>query len=739
MVTLPPAGEAERAHMLRRASECITRGELAEAYNLYYKLFECDTSNISVLTTIGRVCAQQGRFDEALGWMRVALDRDPGSAPAHFNLANVFQAAGRADEAVASYERALALKPDLGEAHNNIGSILSALGRHDEARACYERAVAAKPDYAAAHSNLGTALRALGRHEDARMCYQRALALQPDLPDAHKNLGGSLHALGRHDEAKASFERALTLRPDDAEAHAYLGALLAALERHENARACYERALQLKPGQAELHKNLSMSLHALGRNEEAKAQCERALALRPNYPEALNNLAVVLQGLGEHERALACLEAALALRPDYAGARNNLGGVLYDLDRCEEAIAAFEHAVVLRSDYAEAHNNLGSAQEALGLVDEARRSFERAIALAPRRASFYRDLASIKTFTVGDPHLRAMEALAREVDALPPDERIHLHFAIGSALADVGEHERAFAHFRAGNALKRQSIDYDEANNLATAERIRMAFTPDLVRMKSGRGEASAAPVFILGMPRSGSTLVEQILAGHPDVFAAGERSDFAKIAHSVRSSDGAPIDYPEFVRALDGAVLREIGQRYVARLRACAPAAFRITDKLPTNWLFVGLIHLALPNARIIHTRRDALDTCFSCFTKLFSDGQPWSYELGELGRHYRSYSATMAHWRAVLPPGAMLEVRYEDVVADLEGQARRILAHCDLGWNAACLDFKRVRRPVRTASAGQVRRPLYQSSIGRWRAYAGMLRPLVDALGPELTAHCG
>jgi hypothetical protein len=332
-----------------------------------------------------------------------------------------------------------------------------------------------------------------------------------------------------------------------------------------------------------------------------------------------------------------------------------------------------------------------------------------------------------------------MEELARDARSLSPEERIHLHFALGSALADVAEHERSFAHYLAGNALKRRRVAYDEAKSLATGERVRAIFTPEVMRAAAGRGEPAAGPVFILGMPRSGSTLIEQILAGHPDVVALGERNDFAKVVHELRRADGAQVDYPELVPMLDGSLLREIGRRYLARLRPRAPAALRRTDKMPTNWIYAGLIHLALPKARIIHTRRDALDTCVSCFTKLFHNGQPWSYELGELGRHYRSYAATMAHWRTVLPPRAMLEIRYEDVVADLEAEARRVLAYCGLGWNPACLDFQRVRRSVRTASAGQVRRPLYQSSVGRWRVYGGMLQPLIDALGPELIGKCG
>ena len=544
---------------------------------------------------------------------------------------------------------------------------------------------------------------------------------------------------GKLDEAIRFLREALEQRPDSASAHFHLGNVLYSLGRLEQAKGCYETAIALVPDFAGAHYNLGNTLQTLGRHKEAKARYEQALALMPDCPEVYNNLAVVLQALGDHEQAIRHCESALALKPDYPEAYNNLGSSLYALNRCEEAVAQYQRALALKPDFAEAHDNLGMAHVAVGRISEGRQCFETAIALAPKRASFYRNLTECKTFGPGDPDLRAMEALAADAASLPAHERVNLHFALGNALADLAEHERSFEHFRVGNALKRQLLGYDEEKSLAWIDRIRAVFTPELMRAKAGLGDPSTVPVFILGMPRSGSTLVEQILASHPDVLAAGELDDFYLLVRSLQLGDGAPIDYPERVPELGGVVLRSLGTRYLDRLRRRAPAARRITDKMPANWWLIGLIHLALPNARIIHTRRDTVDTCVSCFTTLFRTGQFWSYELGELARYYRAYAATMAHWRALLPPGVMLEIDYEDVVADLEGQARRVLAHCGLDWNEACLDFHRVQRPVKTASAAQVHRPIYQSSVGRWRLYGDRLRPLLEALGPELVGDRG
>jgi hypothetical protein len=283
----------------------------------------------------------------------------------------------------------------------------------------------------------------------------------------------------------------------------------------------------------------------------------------------------------------------------------------------------------------------------------------------------------------------------------------------------------------AGNAAKRATIDYDEATTFALFDRIETVFTRELIARKSGGGDSSRLPIFVLGMPRSGTTLVEQIIASHPMVHGAGELQTFNDVLLTVRGPDGNVLAYPEFVPALNAAALQKIGTRYVKLIAEQAPKAERITDKMPSNYYFAGLIHLALPNAKIIHTVRDPVDTCVSCFSKLFTAEQNHTYDLGELGRYYKCYEKLMAHWRRVLPEGTMLDVRYEEVIDDLEAQARRIIAYCGLPWDKNCLSFHETERPVRTASATQVRQPIYKSAVGRWRVYEEQLGPLLRALG--------
>jgi tetratricopeptide (TPR) repeat protein len=403
---------------------------------------------------------------------------------------------------------------------------------------------------------------------------------------------------------------------------------------------------------------------------------------------------------------------------------------LHRRGRTATAITHFQKA--LASDPADAriYASLGSALVALGKSKEANDAFEQAIALSPNKAGHYWNLAGSRRFTADDRHFATMRELARRASSLAVEEQIDLHFALAKAFADVGDQPHSFAHLVEGNALKRQQLTYDEAEALHRLERIRAVFSAELLREKRGAGDPSAAPVFIVGMPRSGTTLIEQILASHPKVFGAGELREMANLAARVGGEEAAT--FPEVVARMSGEELRRLGASYVEAVARLSGGAERITDKMPGNFSLAGLINLALPNARIIHARRDPRDTAFSCFSLLFAHGLEFTYDLGELGRYYRGYLALMAHWREVLPEGVMLDVQYEDVVGDLEREARRIVAHCGLEWDDACLEFHKTERSVLTASASQVRQPIYRSSIGRWRRHAAALQPLLRELEP-------
>jgi tetratricopeptide (TPR) repeat protein len=538
----------------------------------------------------------------------------------------------------------------------------------------------------------------------------------------------ALHKRGLLDEAATLYERAIAGEPSKFPSVYHLSLLRAQQGRTDDALRLAAEAVALDVDSPEALAHLGAVLLSSGRHADAVSVLERAVALKPGYAQAYGNLGSAMFALGRVEEAIARYRRALELEPAYADAHNNLANALHAVGRFDEAMEHFEIASSYQPGNAKVIRDMGVAMAEMGRLDEAQAAYERAIEIEPR-AEFFRQLGEVRKYSHGDRHLPAMERLAKDIHALDVESQTHLHFALGKAYADTGEHERSFRHLLAGNALRRSTEDYDEAATLASFETIPKVFTRDVMEAHRDRGDPSNVPVFILGMPRSGTTLIEQILAAHPEVYAAGERSLFEDAVADV---------FPGSGEALSAERLKALGARYLAGLRALAPGAQRITDKMPANFRFAGLINLALPNARIIYARRDPIDNCLSCFALLFHDGQEHTYDLAELGRYYRGHESLMDHWRAVLPPGIMLDVQYEAVVADLETQARGIVAHAGLPWNDACLAFDRVRRPVQTASAAQVRKPIYGTSVGRWKPYGHLLRPLFEALriDPKLDA---
>ncbi|MEJ0003963.1 MAG: sulfotransferase [Pararobbsia sp.] len=447
---------------------------------------------------------------------------------------------------------------------------------------------------------------------------------------------------------------------------------------------------------------------------------------------------------GSAQEALQFLRGALALQPSHAGLLLQLGAKFDSLLQAGEALECYRRALEITPGDHRAINDMGNALAAAGRFEEAALSYRIALGLAPTCGSYYRNLVECSRLTRDSPYFNAMEMLMHTPEALELDDRVHLSFAYGKALTGLGEIERGFEHLREGNRLHRQRIAYDEATVMHLFATIRRTFTAELLHRKAGNGYASPAPVFVVGLPRSGSTLVEQILASHPQVVAGGELKELqlamAQIFAPPKTPASSPAGAPPFrpmsvlhgIEAVSGPQLRELGAQYVRRVQGLLgnpPAGVRLIDKMPFNFAYLGLIHLALPNARFIHTRREPVETCLSCFSRFFNN-VPFSYDLGELGRYHHAYDALMTHWRAVLPEGVMIEVHYEDVVADLEREARRLVAHTGLEWHDACLAFHETERAIVTASAAQVRQPIYRSSVKTWRPAAPILQPLLDGL---------
>ncbi|MCW5691403.1 MAG: sulfotransferase [Pseudolabrys sp.] len=575
-------------------------------------------------------------------------------------------------------------------------------GRFADAERQFSRFLKGHPDHVGALNLLTIALLNLQRFAEAEPVIARAIALNQSSDVSYYNYGLILKQRGKLKEALEQFDRALALNDKVADTWNNRGAVLNDVGHYGRALADFDRAIALNPKLAAAYLDKGQALAALQRFDEALTANDRAIALEPRLARAYVARGALLASLNRHDEALAAYRQALALDPSRAAARSGIAAKLRELGRLDEALA--------------------ESREAIGLE--------------PANGELYYDYANVKKVAAGDPLIDAMATLAGE-DGATVTDRVFANFALGKAYADIGDHERAFAHWQTGNALKRGQVDYDDARAAAQFRAIEDVFTQALIAAKSGQGDPSSLPIFILGMPRSGTTLVEQILASHPQVHGAGELLLLDRVLHEAPPGVSVrPPEYPRNVAGLDGSALGALGARYASALQQLAPQAARVTDKLPANFFYAGMIHLILPKARIIHTVRDPVDTCLSCYSNLFVNGQDFTYDLRELGRFYARYRNLMAHWRKVLPPDAMLEVAYEDVVGDLEGQARRLLAYCGLPWDDRCLAFDKTARPVQTASASQVRQPIYRQSVGRWRVYEKWLGPLLEELSADPTA---
>jgi tetratricopeptide (TPR) repeat protein len=567
---------------------------------------------------------------------------------------------------------------------------------------------AARPDAARQaehHFHAGIAAAGRGEGDEAVASFRRAVALQPAFAAAQANLGLLLANLQRHAEAETALGTATALLPRDAVLRNALGVAQEALQRHADAEQSYRAALALQPALADAHANLGNCLRRLARPFEAEAHLRRAIELKPAFAVAHFNLGVLLQDRGEPDRAIAEYRQALAYRPDYI----------------------------------EALNNLGISLRLQGFVDEARATFEQMLALRPTQIEAHCNLAQYKTYEAGDPHIELLLSQQHRLPTLPAEGQVRYWFTVGKMLEDVGRHDDSFAAYAAGNRAKRDVTPWDEGAHQALQRRIIASFTRErLARPPAAEAGMGPTPVFIVGMPRSGTSLLEQVLATLPNVHGAGEITWLTDTLQEASQEPGLQdFEFPETLAGRSDAELRRLGQRYTDRIRALAPQATHVVDKLPDNFMHLGLIHLMLPNARIVHSMRDPMDSCFSCFSRLFSGNNlGYTYDLGAVARYWVSYHQIMQHWHAALPPGRILDVAYETMVADFERQARRLVAYLGVPWDERCLGFHANRRIVKTASVAQVRKPIYRTSVARWKHYEkhlGELYQVVRGHRPE------
>jgi tetratricopeptide (TPR) repeat protein len=605
------------------------------------------------------------------------------------------------------------------------------------ALALLEPLARSQPRWAAVHYELGLAHAALGRGEEAVAALRRTVQLDPALPDAWRTLADHLTAIG--DDAGAEAARARFLKASARDPRLLAAGAALCENRIPDAEALLRQHLLEHPTDIAAIRMFAEVAARIGRYHDAENLLARCLELAPGFHGARHNYAVALFRQGKHAAALPEVERLLAVEARNPNYRSLQAAVLAGVGEYQRAIEVYRQVLAQYPRQGKIWLSYGHVLKTAGRTADGIGAYRRALELEPRLGEVWWSLANLKTFRFDAADVAQMRAQLARQD-LAAEDRYHLQFALGKALEDQQRYAESFRHYREGNALRRSQIYYDPERIREHVARSRAFFTRERLAQAHGAGAPAADPIFIVGLPRAGSTLIEQILSSHSQVEGTMELPDVPMLAHSVgmEDNDGGP-RYPEILATLPPERLRALGEEYLERTRIQRKSArpFFI-DKLPNNFLHVGLIHLMLPNARIVDARRHPLGCCFSAFKQHFARGQNFTYDLGELGGYYRAYVELMAHFDSVLP-GRVHRVFYEQMVEDTEREVRRLLDYCGLSFEPACLRFHETERAVRTASSEQVRVPIYRDGVEQWRHFEPWLEPLTGALGPVLDSYPG
>ncbi|MBF0358170.1 MAG: tetratricopeptide repeat protein [Magnetococcales bacterium] len=667
-------------------------GQYGEAVDAFRSAIELQPDNITALGSLGAILKKQGKLDLALPCYEKIVALRPLDSHVHYNLGNILSQIGKLDAAVASYNLALTIKPDCVDTLNNLGNTLVEQGKLSEALKCFEKESEIDPDSPDCHFNIGNTLKKQGRVSQAVASYKKALDINPDYVDAHYNIGNIYKEQNCVDEAVASYEKTIQISPGFVDAYNSLGELFFAQGKFAEAAFCYEKTVCLDPENAFAYYNLGNIKKEQGKLNEAVVNYQKAINISSDFPEALNNLGSILKGLGRVDMAVSCYKKALVVNPNSA----------------------------------EAHFNLATAYKSQGDLDSAIAGYQNALASKPGYAEACFALSTIKKIT----DFSEIENLKKILDNEHSDSgKIALHFALGKALEDMQQDAAAFDHYIAGNLIERDGFKFNIADEKMLFNKFKTQFDAEFFKTKTGFGCIDNSPIFIVGMPRSGSTLIEQILSTHDDVFGAGEliflmQNLLQKTPSNLLSS------IPDLLADFREGDYKDLGEKYIEQIRGIDARCRFITDKMPVNFLLIGIIKLILPNAKIIHSVRSAEDTCLSIFRTRFAATPKYAYDLTELGEYYRLYREIMSHWHSIFP-ASIYDCHYEKLTENQEDESRKLLEFCGLDWDEKCLDFHKSQRSVLTASDYQVRQPMYRSSVGGWRRYEKQLQPLIKALG--------
>ena len=673
------------------AIDLFSKGEINQALDAVQGLLK-DYPNEPVLFNIKGACyADLGQLDVAVTNYKEAITIKPDYAKAHFNLAGSLYDLGQLKAAVESYKETLEIEPGYAEAYNNLGNVFQELKQANSAVQSYKKALEIKPDYVAAQYSLGNTFMELGQLEEAVKSYKAALKLKPDFVEAINNLGIAFYKLQQMDDAIRSYERAITLDPDFADAHNNIGIVFSELGQLDEAIMSYKAAITLQFDYAEAHYNLGLIFHDLKRLDEATQS----------------------------------YKTAIAFQSDYADAHYNLGILYHDVGQLKMAIDSIKMAIKINPENADTHKYLGNTFQSNGQIDEAIKCYEKALSINPFHADAHRNLSTIKNYIHDDDQINLMQDLLLNGN-LSQSDLVHINFALAKANEDLGKKDDLFKSLNEGNRLRKEELNYslnkdlDDHSNLKRLINMNPSNSKESVKFKSSK----IRPIFIVGMPRSGTSLVEQILSSHQKIHGAGELSTLNNLIVPIIS------DYILKDKKVTEDSYLSVRNDYLSYISRLNVSETIITDKMPTNFRYIGFILKAFPEAKIIHLNRDSRAICWSIYKSYFpGEGLGWAFNMKDLAGYYNSYIDLMTFWHQLFPR-KIYDICYEDLTTNQEEETRKLLKYCELEWDDNCLNFHNNKRAVKTTSSLQVRKKMYQGSSEVWKKYESYLQPLIKVL---------
>lgn len=624
--------------------------------------------------------------------------------------------------------------PEAWDVRQQFAMLLATTGRSAEAAKQFGLIVRANPTYAAGHANLANALAESGRIDDAITEFKRALSLDASLLGARVALGETLRRAARYDEALLAFKEVLNTDKRHHAAFYAMGIVYRDMDDLPRALECFEHAVGLAPKIAEYRMQFGVALRRHKIEDYAAQQLFEAVKLKPDWLEAVVLLAEVLQKQGRYDEAMECFQRALQLSPGNSELMERIGYVYLDMSDTDSALQQFEQVQGLQSDRFMTLLGIGRAYMLAGQTSKAAATLENVIDRFPNDAAGYFYLAASRKFKADDPVIPQLQKLADRTSD-QDGAAIDLSFALGKIYDDSKQWDDAWHYYSRGNRLRNAKYDYQPARQEAKFDNLIQVFSQEFIESRRDFGQETNLPVIIVGMPRSGTTLTEQIISSHPQVVGAGEVVFWNEAYEAVPYIMKSALHYPNCMLDMTPEHADKLAKNYEAHLQKVAGPGLnsaRITDKMPHNFAHLGLIALLFPNARIIHCKRNALDNCVSIFFQNFGGEHPYAYDLTNLGHHYKQYERLMEHWHKVLP-GRIMDINYEDTISDPEYWSRKLIEHVGLEWDDACLAPHQLERTIKTASHWQVRQPIYKTSVQRWKNYENHLEPLMAALGDK------